>query len=152
MKLIHRLFVAAAVATTAGSGCAFTGPQARVEPPPLRSTNAGHDDALAETVLVQRLDDPVGREARVVTIEYPPGGSTAPHRHPGAILAYVLSGDVVVRLDGGEEVRYGPGQAWYERPGQLHAVSRNASATRPAELLVVVLTEPGEPQLHFERD
>jgi hypothetical protein len=33
-----------------------------------------------------------------------------------------------------------------ETPGQLHAVSRNASATQPAKLLAVLLAAKGTPR------
>jgi len=86
----------------------------------------------------------------MLTVEYPPGVATPPHRHDGAIFAYVVEGAVVTALDDGDEKRYETGQGWYERPGQLHRVSRNASDTRPAKLVVVFLTEPGKPALHPE--
>jgi len=37
------------------------------------------------------------------------------------------------------------GQTFYEAPGQLHAVSSNASNTEPAKVLVVVVNEIGKP-------
>lgn len=33
-----------------------------------------------------------------------------------------------------------------ETPGQRHAVSRNASATRPAKLLAIMLAPKGQPR------
>jgi quercetin dioxygenase-like cupin family protein len=42
------------------------------------------------------------------------------------------------------EKTYTTGQMFLETPGQLHAVSRNASATKPAKLLAVLLAEKGK--------
>jgi hypothetical protein len=39
------------------------------------------------------------------------------------------------------------GQSWYERPGIPHLVSRNASSTKPAKLLVWLLLDKGQPLL-----
>ena len=46
-------------------------------------------------------------------------------------------------------VTYGEGEMWYEAPGAIHSISRNASGTEPAKLIAFfvadqkqVLTEP----------
>jgi len=38
------------------------------------------------------------------------------------------------------------GDTFYEAPNQLHAVSRNASTTEPAKVLVVGIGEIGKPR------
>jgi len=38
-----------------------------------------------------------------------------------------------------------PGQTFYEGPGDVHTIGRNASATKPAKFLVVLLKNSGEP-------
>jgi quercetin dioxygenase-like cupin family protein len=106
---------------------------------------AGPGKVAVRTVLTRAIPEDAGREARVLEVVYPPGGTSAPHRHPGAVIAYVAEGEVVSQLDDGAPVTYRAGESWYEAPGQLHAVSRNASATRPAKLVVFFLTRPGEP-------
>lgn len=106
---------------------------------------------IVTTVLTQALPENVGREGRVLVVEYPPGVSSAAHRHPGAVFVYVMEGAVECGLDeGGPVVRYEKGQAWYERPGQLHRVARNASRNDPAKLVVFFLTEAGKPVLEKE--
>ena len=97
------------------------------------------------TVLTQAIPEDAGREARVLEVVYPPGAASAPHRHPGAVIAYVAEGEVVSQLGDGEPVTYRAGESWYEAPGQLHAVARNASATRPAKLVVFFLARRGAP-------
>jgi quercetin dioxygenase-like cupin family protein len=105
----------------------------------------------ATTVLTHALPADVGREGRVITVEYLPGESTPAHEHDGVIFAYVAQGAVVTALDDGSEQRFEAGQAWYENPGQVHRVSRNASATAPAKLVVFYLTEPGKPVLQMRK-
>jgi hypothetical protein len=39
---------------------------------------------------------------------------------------------------------YAKGQNWYESPKKPHLVSRNASVTEPAKLLVLLLSQEGE--------
>jgi len=51
----------------------------------------------------------------------------------------VLEGSVVSQLKGQAPVTYKQGQYWYEPAGTVHLVSRNASKTQPAKLLVWVL-------------
>jgi len=40
---------------------------------------------------------------------------------------------------------YRQGESWYETPRIRHLVSRNASATQPATLLVFAIADEGEP-------
>jgi len=56
--------------------------------------------------------------------------STYAHRHPGITIAYVLEGEILSKVGDEPEKTYTAGQMFLETPGQLHAVSRNASATR----------------------
>jgi len=97
-------------------------------------------------LLKQVLVDVPGREVMVITLDIPPGGGSAPHRHPGHhVFGYVLEGSYKLKLDQGDEKILTKGQAFYEAPGQLHAVSANASATEPAKVLAVIVAESGKP-------
>lgn len=104
--------------------------------------------ALAEdtvSVLIkQRLADMAGKEGTVITVDYAPGAASDQHFHPGSVFAYVLEGAVVSQLGGAEPVTYTKGQSWYESPKTPHVVSRNASKTEPAKLLVFFLSQEGE--------
>jgi quercetin dioxygenase-like cupin family protein len=97
-------------------------------------------------VLKQALADFPGREVIMVTLDIPPGGGSVPHRHPGHhIFGYVLEGTYKIKLDQGAETILTKGQTFYEAPGQLHAVSANASQTEPAKVLAVIVAESGKP-------
>ena len=48
------------------------------------------------------------------------------------------------QLEGEQPITYAKGQSWYESPKKPHVVSRNASVTEPAKLLVLLLSQEGE--------
>lgn len=96
-------------------------------------------------LLKRALKDMDGKEATMVTVDYPPGGSSLPHKHSGSVFGYVLEGAVVMGLDGGPEKTYRKGEAFFEAPGQLHGVSRNASKSRPARILAFIIGDVGAP-------
>jgi quercetin dioxygenase-like cupin family protein len=79
--------------------------------------------------------------ARVVEVTYAPGGSSAPHRHPCVVIAYVIDGALRMQAQGGPETIYTVGQAFYEAPGVIHQVSANASRDRPARFLAYFLCD-----------
>jgi quercetin dioxygenase-like cupin family protein len=84
-----------------------------------------------------------GKEADMLTVEYAPGASSAPHRHNAHTFVYVLEGSVVMQVKGGKAVTLGPGQTFYESPDDVHTVSRNASSTEPAKFLVFFVKDKG---------
>src|SRR5262245_13720719 len=79
--------------------------------------------------------------ATAVEVSYAPGQSSPSHRHPGITIAYVLEGEIRSKVGDEPEKTYKVGEMFLETPGQLHAVSGNASATRPAKLLAILLAE-----------
>ena len=81
----------------------------------------------------------------MISVEHPPGGSNAIHRHNAHAFVYVLEGSVVMQLKGGQQVTLTPGQTFYEGPNDVHVVDRNASATKPAKFLVFLIKEKGAP-------
>jgi len=85
-----------------------------------------------------------GKEAVMITVDYPPGSSDPVHRHNGNAFVYVLEGTVVMQVRGGKQVTLTPGQTFYE---EVHIVGRNASDTKPAKFLVVLVKNKGAPVL-----
>src|SRR5262245_47444874 len=82
-----------------------------------------------------------GWSVTAVEVSYGPGESSPSHRHPGITIAYVLEGEIRSKVGDEPEQTYKVGEMFLETPGQLHAVSGNASATRPAKLLAILLAE-----------
>ena len=87
------------------------------------------------------------KEVLMITVEYPPGGADPVHRHDAQAFVYVLEGSVVMQVRGGKEVTLGPGQTFYEGPDDVHVVGRNASTTKPAKFLVMLIKRKGAPVL-----
>jgi quercetin dioxygenase-like cupin family protein len=98
-------------------------------------------------LMSKNLPDFPGKEGVMITVEYPPGGSDAIHRHNADVFVYVLEGSIVVQLRGGEETTLTPGQTFYEGPDDVHVLSRNASATEPAKFVVFFVKDIGAPLL-----
>ena len=106
---------------------------------------AGWGGVETSVLLKKDLADMPGKQATVLTVDFAPGAGSEPHVHPGSVFAHVLEGAVVSQLEGEPPTTYTKGQTWYEPPKKPHITARNASATAPAKLLVVLLSEPGEP-------
>ena len=124
MKLILRSLIVAALPFSAAF--AQTAPQPIVAP-----------------VMQKDLTDLPGREMLMLSVEYPPGTVEHIHRHDAYAFVYVLEGSIVEGVRGGKEVTLTPGQTFYEGPDDVHTVGRNASATKPAKFLVVMLKKKG---------
>ena len=86
-----------------------------------------------------------GKEGVMLTVEYPPGVASASHRHNANTFVYVLEGSVVMQVKGGQEVTLTAGQTFYESPSDIHSVSRNASDSKPAKILVMFVKDAGAP-------
>ena len=82
-------------------------------------------------------------QVTAVEVAYAPGQSSASHRHPGITIAYVLEGEIRSKVGDGPERVYKTGEMFFENPGEIHAVSGNASTTKPARLLALLLAEKG---------
>jgi len=80
-----------------------------------------------------------------VRVDFAPGATSHPHTLPGHVFAVVLSGEVESALGDQPPQRYKAGDAWYEAPGELHRVTRNASSTAPATIVAWVLSNGSEP-------
>jgi len=120
----------------------------------LIATMAGstHGQPVRETVTVvanQPITNLPGKRLVSVLVEYPPKGTSAPHRHaPSAfIYAYVLSGAIRSQVDDQPARVYRPGESWFESPGAHHRVSDNASDSEPARLLATFIVDAADEPL-----
>lgn len=108
---------------------------------------AGSSSGTSKVVYKHPLPDVSLKDWSITAVEvsYGPGESSAPHRHPGITIAYVLEGEIRSKVADEREETYAAGQMFIEMPNQVHAVSRNANANKPARLLALLLTENGKP-------
>jgi quercetin dioxygenase-like cupin family protein len=116
---------------------------------PALAHGPGSGDGEEKITMLQErpLADAPGKKALAFTVDYAPGQRSIPHVHTGSAIAYVLEGSVTSQLEGEAPVTYRAGESWYESPRINHLVSQNASATRPAKLLVWILNDGDAPLL-----
>ena len=96
-------------------------------------------------IMSHALAEVSGKEVLMYTVDFPPGFASPVHRHNAQVSVYVLEGSVVMQVKGGKEVTLGPGQSFYEGPGDIHVVSRNASSSEPAKFLVFLIKQKSAP-------
>lgn len=111
---------------------------------PVALAAANQSKASARELVRRDLIDLPGKEVLLETVEYPPGVSSAPHRHDAQVFVYVLEGRVVMQVQGGPRMTLGPGQTFYEGPSDIHSVSANASSSEPAKILVFMIKDKGK--------
>ena len=97
----------------------------------------------ATPLMTKDLTGITGKEGMMLTVEFAPGAASVEHRHNAHTFVYVLEGSMIMQVKGGKEVRLGPGETFYESPEDIHTVSRNASATKPAKILVFFVKDKG---------
>jgi quercetin dioxygenase-like cupin family protein len=56
----------------------------------------------------------------------------------------VVSGAIESKVNDGETRIYRAGESWFEPPGAIHSISRNASQTEPAKLLAVFVVDTND--------
>jgi len=141
----HGLVAAAAaivsVAATYGAMTFVTPSRAQAPPAPTQRTE----------VMTQTLADLPGREVRITLLDLMPGHASPPHRHPNHhVFGYIVDGTYEWKIDEGTVKTFKPGEAFYEPPGVLHAVSRNASATDRAKVVVFMVADAKQPSTVVE--
>jgi quercetin dioxygenase-like cupin family protein len=104
-------------------------------------------EAVVTPLMTKELADVPGKEALMLMVEYPPGSSDPVHRHNAHAFVYVVEGSIVMQVKGGKPVTLTPGQTFYEGPDDIHVVGRNASSTKPAKFLVLLVKKQGAPAL-----
>jgi quercetin dioxygenase-like cupin family protein len=104
-------------------------------------------EAKVTPLMSKDLPELLGKEVEMITVEYPPGSIDPIHRHNAHAFVYVLEGSIMMQVKGGKEVTLTPGQTFYEGPDDVHIVGRNASSTRPAKFVVLLIKDKGAPVL-----
>ena len=109
----------------------------------MPNAQAAPPQPIVVPVMQKDLADVPGNEMVMLTVDYPPGAVEHVHRHDAYAFVHVLEGTIVEQIRGGKEVTLTPGQTFYEGTNDVHTVGRNASATKPAKFLVVMLKKKG---------
>ena len=113
---------------------------------------------MPETDTGERVTDVLNQPSRdglvvnAVRVDYEPGGFSPVHRHPAGAYVYVIDGSVIFGIDDSEPLVLKAGDSFYEPPGALHGVSRNASEELPASLLAFFVLREGESRTVYGGD
>jgi quercetin dioxygenase-like cupin family protein len=107
------------------------------------SARAAGATSTRREVIKQALPGDPPRDLLLLEVTYPAGTGSPAHLHANGVMAYVVSGSVASQVGDGPEQIYRAGEAWWEPPGAMHRVSRNASASEPATLLAIYIAPKG---------
>jgi quercetin dioxygenase-like cupin family protein len=89
------------------------------------------------------LPDIPGKEALMLTVEFPPGAVDPVHRHDAHAFLYVLEGEIEMAVNGEKPVTLRAGDTFYEGPHDLHTIGRNASKRKRARFVVLLVKNTG---------
>jgi len=112
----------------------------------IASASAAEPGRVTELMTKALINVP-GKEVTMITVDYAPGASDPVHRHYASAFVYVLEGSIVMQMKGGKKMILHPGQTFYEDPKGVHLIGRNASDTKPAKFLVLLVKDKGAPIL-----
>jgi quercetin dioxygenase-like cupin family protein len=111
----------------------------------LAFSSANAQVGTVKRLMTKDLPDVIGKEGMMETVDFAPGEVSQPHRHNADLFVYVLEGSVITQVKGGSPQTVHTGEVFYESPTDVHIVSRNASTTQPATLLVFFVKKIGAP-------
>lgn len=112
--------------------------------PPVKAHDAD-ENVKVNAILQKELATHPGEQVSMTVVTYPAGTASKPHQHHGPVFVYVLEGTVELQITGGPLTTVHAGETFYEPPGAVHAVSRNASDKEPAKLLAFIIGKIGTP-------
>jgi quercetin dioxygenase-like cupin family protein len=107
------------------------------------SAHAADATATRREVIKQALPGDPPREVVLLEVTYPAGAGSPAHLHANGVMAYVVAGSIASQVGDGPQQIYRAGEAWWEPPGAIHRVSRNASASETATLLAIYIAPKG---------
>jgi quercetin dioxygenase-like cupin family protein len=89
-----------------------------------------------------------GWEVVLVELNIPPGRTTSPgpgHRHPGAVLGYVVEGQMRFAINNEPEQVLPVGKTFFEPSGAVHTTNGSARSDGPTRAVVFMLVPKGSP-------
>ena len=111
----------------------------------LAFSSANAQVGTVTRLMTKDLPDIPGKEGMIETVHFAPGEASQPHRHNSDLFVYMLEGSIITQVKGGSTRTVHAGEVFYESPTDVHIVSRNASGTQPAQLLVFYVKAKGTP-------
>ena len=88
-----------------------------------------------------------GWEVVLVELNIPPGptGAGRGHRHPGAVLGYVVEGQMRFAINNEPEQVLPVGKTFFEPSGAVHTTNGSARSDGPTRAVVFMLVPKGGP-------
>ena len=87
-----------------------------------------------------------GHDVVLVELNIPPGNGTgAHHKHPGAVLGYVVEGQMRFAINNEPEKVLPVGGTFFEPAGAVHTTSGSARTDGPTRVVVFMLVPQGSP-------
>jgi quercetin dioxygenase-like cupin family protein len=88
-----------------------------------------------------------GHEVVLVELNIPPGRTTSGpgHRHPGAVLGYVVEGQMRFAINNEPEQVLPVGRTFFEPAGAVHTTNGSARTDGPTRAVVFMLVPKGSP-------
>ena len=99
--------------------------------------------AVKRTVLQQGDLSVAGREAVMARAEFPIGGTTGRHTHPGEEISYVLEGTLRMEVAGQPSRSLKAGDVFMIPAGIVHNATNTGSG--PATVIATYVVEKGKP-------
>lgn len=122
----------------------------------VHAEDAGGDHAYSKTIVVTPLmktkvdadDKPIvwpaaPAEVSAVRVEIPPGAETGWHKHPVPCFAYVLEGELTVRLESGTTKTLKAGDAFAEAVNVMHNGTNSGKV--PVKLVMFAAGQADKP-------
>jgi quercetin dioxygenase-like cupin family protein len=118
----------------------------------LASNSVNAQAGAVTRLMTKDLPDVAGKEGMIEIVDFAPGEVSQPHRHNADLFVYVLEGSIITQVQGASPMTVKAGDVFYESPTDIHSVSRNASASQPAKLLVFYVKAKGAPPTVFLKE
>jgi len=106
---------------------------------------------VTKDLMIQPLSDLPGREVRITLLDRDPGNASPAHHHPGHhTFGYVVEGNYELGVNGQPTRMLKAGDTFYEPPGAIHSVSRNASPDKRLKIVVFMVADQKNPSTVVE--
>lgn len=133
-----RNFALAATSAIAIALVAASAPKAQQPAPPITQGASN-----IKRTPVQKFDVPGSNHETVIAIaEIVANAAVGRHTHPGIESAYVLEGDIVMKIDGQPDKPLKAGDSWQVPPGAIHD---GVAGAKGAKVIVTYVVEKGKP-------
>ena len=113
---------------------------ARTQPASLEPSAPRRSGEVARYPLTGAL---AGFDGVILELNFGPGVSAPEHRHPGAVVGYVVEGQMRTAVNHGQDEIVPTGGTFFEPAGILHSAFGSASPSAPVRILAFMVVPNG---------